>query len=197
MTAARGRIRNSPGIATQLYRNARIGDIVQAVLHADAKGSYFVEGMAESLHRNTDRETLRAVWHFVKDNIRYVRDPLGHELVKSPGAMWASKTGDCKSFSVTIGSLLRCLGYKYFYRVARYDPKHPEMGHIYPVVVVNGREIIVDAVHDHFDREYDYWKKQDYTPQGMAAIGTAPGSNKNTVLALGLLAALVLIAGSK
>ncbi|NUO01007.1 MAG: hypothetical protein HUU01_10375 [Saprospiraceae bacterium] len=177
-----------------MYSNARIGDIVQAVLHADSKGSYFVETMAESLRKGSDRETLRAVWRFVKDNIRYVRDPPRRELVKSPGATWASKTGDCKSMSVMIGSLLRCLGYRYFYRVARYDPKNPEQGHIYPVALVNGREVIVDAVHDAFDREYDYWKKQDYSPQGMAAIGAVPDGRNHTALALGFLAVLAIMA---
>ncbi len=191
----RGRIRSSPGIATRLHKNARIGDIVQAVLHADGKGSYFVEGMAESLRRRNDRETLRAVWSFVKDNIRYVRDPIGHELVKSPGAMWESKSGDCKSFSVMIGSILRCLGFRYFYRVARYDPKKPEMGHIYPVAIVDGRKIIVDAVHDNFDEEYDYWKKQDYEPGGTASLGAAPSSSKQTMLAIGLVLALAIMAG--
>lgn len=189
-----GQIRRSPGIATKMYSNARIGDIVEAILHADEKGSYFVEGMAESLRRGNDRETLRAVWSFVKDHIRYVRDAPGKELVKSPGATWESKAGDCKSMSVMAGSLLKCLGYKYFYRVARYDPKNPEQGHIYPVAVVNGREIVVDAVHDDFDGQYKYWKKQDYSPRGAAAIGAAPTSGKDTMLVLGFLAVLAIIA---
>jgi hypothetical protein len=177
-----------------MFTNARIGDIIETVLHADGKGSYFVENIAESFRRDSDRETLRAVWRWAKENIRYVRDPNGRELVKSPGATWTSKTGDCKSFSVLIGSILNCLGYRYFYRVARYDRKNPEQGHIYPVAIVNGREIIVDAVHDNFDQEYDYWKKADYWPKGKAAIGAVPTGKNNTVLTLGIFAVLAIIA---
>lgn len=198
MASVRGQIRRSPGIeTTMINQGARIGDIIDAVLYADAKGSYFVENMAESLRKGSDRETLRAVWSFVKDNIRYVRDGIGHELVKSPGATWASKKADCKSMSVMAGSLMRCLGYRYFYRVARYDPKNPEQGHVYPVAIVQGKEVVVDAVHGSFDREYDYWKKQDYWPKGMAAIGAVPGTGNNTALALGLLVALAIIAKGK
>lgn len=186
-------IGKSPGIMTTMYKNARIEQIVQVILHADAKGSRFVEKFAPQLKGNTDMQTLCNVWAWVRTHIRYVRDEPGHELIQSPGAVWKSRQADCKSMSVLIGSIVRSLGYTYYYRVARYDAKQPERGHIYPIVILpTGEHVVVDAVHDQFNSEYDYWRKQDYTPKGVSINGPRIGAassatGKNLVIPVSLV----------
>jgi len=164
-------IGKSPGVATVLYQKATVKDIVAAILKADSLSAPFTARFAPMLRAGSDEKTLRNVWELVRHNVRYVRDRDGDEIVKSPGRTWADKTGDCKSMSVLVGSLLNNLGYEYYYRVAFYDKDNPQQGHIYPIAVLeDGREIVVDAVNARFDSEYQYWKKQDYTPRRSSAI---------------------------
>lgn len=163
--AAHRHIRKSPGKATVMFKNATVENIVQAILYADKQSQPFTDQYAPMLRVSTDMGTLTNVWAFVRDNIRYVQDDWGEEIIKSPGRTWQDQEGDCKSMSVMVGSLAQNLGYSYFYRVAFYDPDRPNAGHIYPVVVLNnGTQVIVDPVNDRFNHEYRYWKKQDYQP---------------------------------
>lgn len=158
-------IEPSTGTKIVVTDDADVARIIALIMQADALSRPFTKRFARSLRGKNDLDTLRNVWAFVKDNIEYQRDKPGSEVVKSPGALWESRVGDCKSFSVMIGSLLGNLGYTYKYRVAFYSPATPEQGHIYPVAILpDGREVIVDAVHTRFNAEAKYWKAYDYEP---------------------------------
>lgn len=158
-------IEKSTGKKELVHRNGNVDQIITVILSADQKGRGFTKRFARHLRGSSDMKTLRNIWKFTKENIQYIRDRSGDEVIKSPGATWETKKGDCKSFSVFIGSLLGNLDYTYKYRVAFYDPKTPEQGHIYPVAVLkDGSEVIVDAVWDHFNDEVPYWKAYDYDP---------------------------------
>lgn len=148
-----------------LHENGKVPDIIAAILKADAKAAPFTAEFAPHLKGKTRYATLRNIWRFTKDHIRYKEDEPGDERIKSPGATWKDRYGDCKSFSVFIGSLLKNLGIPYFYRVVFYDKRNPSQGHIYPVArLQDGTLVIMDAVHSRFDDELPYWKAQDYDP---------------------------------
>ena len=158
-------IEPSTGTRIRVSDDADVAKIIALIMQADRLSRPFTRRFARNLRGKNDLGTLRNVWSFVKDNVKYERDRPGSEVVKSPGALWESRVGDCKSFSVMIGSLLSNLGYAYKYRVAFYNPDAPEQGHIYPVAVLqNGTEVIVDAVHTRFNAEAKYWKAYDYEP---------------------------------
>lgn len=191
---AKRHILPSPGTVTTVTENADMAEIIRAIMDADELSKPFTAQFARYLTGRNDEETLRNIWTFVKNEIKYVRDQPGNEVVKSPGQLWKSREGDCKSFSIFIGSILNNLGYDYKYRVAIYSPLTPQQGHIYPVVVLpNGEEVVVDAVHTRFDDEAKYYKAWDYTPgkkgrkavSGLAGIGS-PGST-TSILALALI----------
>ncbi|MEM1323654.1 MAG: transglutaminase domain-containing protein [Bacteroidota bacterium] len=129
---------------------------------------------APFLRGSNDRATLKNVWRFVRENIRYVRDPEHEEVVKTPGCTLSEGKADCKSMTVLVGSILRALGYDFVYRVAFYDKRTPQQGHIYSVVHLDGEVIVVDPVHDTFDEELHAWKFNDYTPAGSAGLGSIP-----------------------
>lgn len=173
-------IEKSTGKKELIHRNGNVDQIIAVILAADQKGRGFTKRFARHLKAGSDRQTLRNIWKFTKSNIKYLRDRAGDEVIKSPGATWETRKGDCKSFSVFIGSILGNLGYDYKYRVAFYDPKTPEQGHIYPVAILkDGTEVIVDAVWDYFDSEVPYWKAYDYNPSDgtrsqVSGIGTKP-----------------------
>lgn len=173
-------IEKSTGKKELIHRNGNVDQIIAVILDADRKGRGFTRRFAQHLKAGSDRQTLRNIWKFTKTNIKYVRDRAGDEVIKSPGATWETRKGDCKSFSVFIGSILGNLGYSYKYRVAFYDPKTPEQGHIYPVAVLNGTEVILDAVWDYFDSEVPYWKAYDYDPRSGTRSQVSGIGNKST-----------------
>lgn len=111
-------------------------------------------------------------------------DKPGFERVKSPGALYGSGFGDCKSFSIAEGALLRALGIPYKYRFAAY--KTGDFTHVY---VVAGNEVIMDAVHDTFDDEVPYRRKKDIRPTA-TAIGALPPAPPRQDLGM-LLAGLI------
>lgn len=189
----------SPGTVTTVTENADIARIIAAIMDADEMSKPFTAQFARYLKGHDDYETLHNIWNFVKSEIKYVRDRPGDEVVKSPGQLWATKKGDCKSFSIFIGSILNNLGYNYKYRVAIYSPLTPQQGHIYPVVILpDGEEVVVDAVHTKYDDEAKYYKAWDYTPgtKGRKAVSgiSGIGSTSTPILAaLALIATILLV----
>lgn len=191
---AKQHISPSPGKVTTITDNADMARIIAAIMDADEVSKPFTTRFAAFLKGKNDRETLRNIWDFVKKEIRYVRDQPGDEVVKSPGQLWKSREGDCKSFTVMIGSILNNLGYQYKYRVAIYSPLTPQQGHIYPVAILpNGQEVVVDAVHTRFDDEAPYYKAWDYTPgtTGRKAVSSIAGIGAPRRNYLGLALALI------
>lgn len=165
------KIKNTTERVTVEFEDGDVEDIISVIMKADQLGAEFTKAFAEDLRKTDDYQTLKEVWLFVKRNIKYLRDQPGEEVVKSPGKTWKDRRfgSDCKSFSVMIGSLIKNLGYSYFYRVTFYDENNPEQGHIYPVAILDGQEVILDAVHSRFDEEVPYWKAYDYYPKGSSA----------------------------
>lgn len=146
--------------------DAEVTDIISVILKADQRSKEFTARFAPFLRGSSPEQTLKNVWSFVRKYIRYEKDRSGDERIKSPGKTWEDKYGDCKSMSVMVGSLLKNLGFRYFYRVAFYDKDNPEQGHIYPVAILPGGEmIVVDAVHYVFDEEVEFWRASDYDPE--------------------------------
>lgn len=199
---AKRQILPSPGEVTVITENADMGRIIAAIMEADEVSKPFTAKFANYLKGKNDRETLCNIWTFVKQEIKYVRDKPGDEVVKSPGQLWKSRAGDCKSFSIMIGSILNNLGYTYKYRVAIYSPLTPQQGHIYPVVVLpSGEEVIVDAVHTKYNDQAPYYKAWDYIPgttgrkpvNSIAGIGATTTVGMDWKLALAMIATILFI----
>jgi predicted transglutaminase-like cysteine proteinase len=175
-------IKHSPQTEILRHRDGETVDIVETILYMDAhSGQWILTDQVECLRGATDYDTLHNVWRFVKKNIRYRADRVGHERVKSPGALYASREGDCKSFSIAEGALLRALGFPYKYRFTAYEPG--DFTHVYVVTSLDGREVILDAVNDKghragFDHEVRYYKKKDIRPAGVSGIGKAPPTGR-------------------
>lgn len=188
-------IKKSPQTELVRYRNGKTGDIIESILYMDAHSSqWVVTENVECLRGRSDYETMRNVWRFVKHNLTYRADRPGHERVKSPGALYTSGTGDCKSFSIAEGALLRALGIPYKYRFAAYDPG--DFTHVYVVTSTDGREVIMDAVKERFDDEHPYRRKQDKKPAAVAGVhGVKPSTGSaafGKYFVFGLLAYLIL-----
>ncbi|HMN89074.1 MAG TPA: transglutaminase domain-containing protein [Saprospiraceae bacterium] len=200
-------------LETIVFKNGGIDDIVEVILFADKVGTPFTSALAEKLKGETDEDTLRNVFYFANRNFKYVRDRVGKEVVKSPGKFWKDRRGDCKSYSVFIGSLLQNLGFKYKYRVAFYDPTMPDQGHIYPIAYAGKKKYVLDAIplndfkpHRKFDDEVKFWKAYDYQPKrGQFNLETEPrisgasvnGFWKDFLSSSAFFAAFFLVGSSK
>ncbi|HRG37190.1 MAG TPA: transglutaminase-like domain-containing protein [Bacteroidia bacterium] len=159
------------GIKRTMYEDGDTWDIIKVILMADTKlGKYMCE-FASQFEKSY--AGLYEIWHFVHKNIRYVADRPGLEKVKDPRQTWRDGYGDCKSFSLFLASILRCLNIKYKYRFVSYG-RNPEPTHVYVVATLNNQEVILDSVHDKFDQEVDYSKKWDRMTKIVYIQGPAP-----------------------
>jgi hypothetical protein len=61
------------------------------------------------------------VGRYVQQNFTYIKDGLLEQNIKTPGAMLATKTGDCKSFALFIAAVLSAWKYKNGLRFAGYN----------------------------------------------------------------------------
>lgn len=145
------------------HKSGDTADIIRTIMYADAKSGVFVSPEStRCLYGPNQYETLRNVWTAVRQQIRYRADRPGHERVKSPGALVASGVGDCKSFSLLIGSILRAMQIPFVYRFTSYAPG--DYTHVYVVAHTGMGDVIMDAVHTRFDDEVQYKRKKDLQP---------------------------------
>ena len=118
--------------------------------------------IAQQLEGNNTYETCYNIWHFVYRHIAYKKDQEGYEQIRSPARAWHDrhKGVDCDCYSVFISSILTNCAIPHILRITKYHRDYFQ--HIYPVVVLNGKEIPIDCVTDKFNYEVPYSQKKDY-----------------------------------
>lgn len=162
------------------FPNGNTSDIIDTVLFADTKAARYTKDFAPTLKGDTLYQTCSNIHRFLKQEIKYSLDPMGEQLIKSPGRLWAEnrkssgnpKGGDCKSFSLFTASCLRNLNIPYGYRFASYSSS-PTPTHVYVFVPLqSGGEIIIDAVWDGpFNTQKPFSFKDDRIMLQGAAVG--------------------------
>lgn len=169
------------------FKNGNTGDIINVIVEADSKAAPFTQKFAPTLKGKTLFETCRNLHRFVKTQIRYKIDPPGEQWIKSPGRLWKDKIGDCKSFSLFIGSCLKNLGIPYGYRFTSYDVTSSTPTHVYVYVPQKNGEIILDAVwQGPFNTQKPYAHKTDkLMPTKISYLGsTQDGHIAGTLVGL-------------
>jgi hypothetical protein len=76
------------------------------------------------------------VGRYVQNNFTYIKDGLLEQNIKTPGAMLATKTGDCKSFALFIAAVLSAWKYKNGLRFAGYNGSG-QPTHVYNFILTN------------------------------------------------------------
>jgi hypothetical protein len=76
------------------------------------------------------------VGRYVQNNFTYIKDGLLEQNIKTPGAMLATKTGDCKSFALFIAAVLSAWNYKNGLRFAGYNGSG-QPTHVYNFILTN------------------------------------------------------------
>jgi len=67
--------------------------------------------LTQELPQKDTAGEVRALWNFVKNNIRYVRDISNVETVQFPEQTMSQESGDCDDKSVLLASLLESIGH--------------------------------------------------------------------------------------
>ncbi len=144
-------------------------DIINVIIKADKQNDKRFCEFAKQFSKT--EAGLKKLWEFVKYKIRYQVDDFGEQNIKLPAALWKAKFGDCKSKTLFINQVLKCLGIDYTTRFTSYG--NGDFTHVYTVALLGDRKIIVDSVYDYFNKEAAYTQKKDY----MARITSITGLN--------------------
>lgn len=144
-------------------------DIIQVIHSNVPRAKSQMREVAKFFKKSTDLETCRAIWNFLKKEIKYKKDPDGFQNIKLPGRFVGEASGDCKSYSLFTAAILENLNIPYSFRYTSYSI-NPTPQHVY---IITDSGIIVDAVWNKFNSEKNYTHKKDYTMkiQTLSGIG--------------------------
>lgn len=158
-----------------MYRHGDTDDIIRVIMFADAQSAQYIRPTAARyLRGRNDRETLRNIYGFVKNNIRYRADRPGHEIVRGPAYLFDTGVGDCKSMSIAIGAMCRAMNIPYRYRFVS-GRRGMNFHHVYVVATDRdaNKDVALDAVYHDFDKQPPHVRRKDIrpgTPGARAAI---------------------------
>lgn len=150
-----------------VFESGNTEDIIVVIMHADKESAKYTSAFAETFDGSTI-EICEDLYFFVQNNIEYKEDPAGVQLIKSPAQLYSDGVGDCKSFSLFIGSVLKNLNIPFVYRFVSFKPG--DVTHVYVVAYDDdGSEIYLDAVPPmNFNEEHpDIVRKIDKSPAGL------------------------------
>lgn len=142
-------------------------DIVDAVIDCYGRNIDNVPCSLLQVVRSSDPyTTAHNIWAWIAGNIRYKKDPEGEQWIKTPSRLIFDGSGDCKSMTILICSVLTRLGIKNKFRFVSYDNTR-NYTHVYPVAVIEKEEIPVDVVAyiqrgTDFGNEIKYKYKKDH-----------------------------------
>lgn len=102
-----------------------------AVIRQTAIGLIWLEPEREPLHE------VAAIFDFVRDRIRYVRDVLDVETLSTPEKTLAQRIGDCDDQATLLAALLESVGYPTRFVVAAYTLRD-QFEHVYLQVEIDG-----------------------------------------------------------
>lgn len=127
----------------------------------------WAEKIVEGVPAKDEWAEAEAVYHFVQNHSRYVKDPTNVEMLQSPlvafdywekGQVWQ---GDCDDMTILALSLLSSIGYHTALRAASYSPSKV-LGHVYGLVQLYGEWMPIDEIQPG---AYVGWEKTPNTKQ--------------------------------
>ena len=94
-----------------------------------------------------------AVYNYVRDFIRYVRDPVGLESLTIPPITLQRQVGDCDDQTTLLATMLEAVGYPTRFVLAGYQSRDYE--HVYLEVLAGGQWIPADPIEKQSQFGYE------------------------------------------
>lgn len=89
---------------------------------------------------------LKRFFDFVANEVRYVNDPPGEELIMRPLYLLKIRKGDCDDKTVLFGAYLKMRGIPFGYSLVS-QSIIKNYHHVFPFVLFHGRRLDVDATY--------------------------------------------------
>jgi LEA14-like dessication related protein len=186
----------------KFIKNGNVLETVESCINIIADHYREVEELAKNLQADSVKNTCRNIFNFAYTFLQYQKDEDGTEQIRTPARSWLdgqvkfkqqgdTNSGiDCDDYSIFCGSILKCLGIPFKFRITKYDGKS-YFQHIYVFVPAQGDsedEIIIDPVLSKFDYQKPYsFEKSDFNMSPLQMVGGIRGINGLTgTLGLGL-----------
>lgn len=166
-----------------LHQEGNAQDIVNSVL-AEDKIKADVKIFARRF--TPDVAGLKKLHDYFLYSFRYIEDPEGKQIIKTPAKTLKDGYGDCKTISITIAAVLKYYNIPYQYNFISQDKEEPEPTHVYITANLNGRTIILDPVFSYFEKSNKFNKRPPHTyiyKYGAAAIGRTTPDTKTIIVA--------------
>lgn len=148
-------------------------DIRRAIFGAVPEAVSQTKEFAKHFGRNSQRESCKAIFDFLKNKLNYVADG-DTQIIKLPSALLHTKKGDCKSYSVLTSAILTNLGIPHHFVLVSYN-NDPTPSHIY---VQTDDGCIIDAVWGKFNDEKKPTYRYEVKPNGQMKVKSISGVGK-------------------
>lgn len=104
----------------------------------------------------------RAIFHWFGRNIRFVRDPVGVETVRTAPETLHRRGGDCDCQTVLMGALLSTIGNHVRITTVESQPGNPEFSHVFLEVLDGNRWVPVDSARPgaRYARGPEYYRRR-------------------------------------
>lgn len=89
-----------------------------------------------------------AIQNWVRNNIRYTRDPHGVETLQTPEVTLKELQGDCDDHSVLVGALLSAVGHPVRYRAVSLKQYPSALCHVYAETKIGSAWVSVETTEN-------------------------------------------------
>lgn len=105
-------------------------------------------GIVYLMPEHSQHAEAEALFNYVRDFVRYVRDPVGLESLTIPPVVLQRQVGDCDDQSTLLATLLEAVGYPTRFVLAGYQSRDYE--HVFLETFVNGEWFACDPILKQF-----------------------------------------------
>lgn len=112
-----------------------------------------VEKICEEVAEGDYAGELLAIYYWVKQNIRYMRDIDGVEFLKSPNQLIKTRSGDCDDIATLLAAMFMAAGNPVHFTIVAFNGGMPVFSHVYVEVVTPHGPVLFDPVANRVQHE--------------------------------------------
>ena len=131
----------------KISKNQTTKDILKGITKAINDSKEDSKILAEKFRSKDPVKSCEKVWHYLKDNLQYIREGENDQTSKTIARLIKfDKYGDCKHYTIFSYAILDALKIPVFMRLVSQKILNKEPTHIYTYALINGKEYIIDPV---------------------------------------------------